>query len=456
MKSYKIFTWMKTNAHNLIPRIVASRIIALCLLVVSALALASLTNGAALNTHAANSAAPDIETTDIAGLAMTEAGIVALPSWANAPAAPSFTQVTLDEEGYTLWTADWGYLPRLCLPYSRIRYPMDLTWYDPNAISDASFILTYKQGDETFDMSYEDPTWTVGLNGNPPDEYHGIGTISGPVIPDELWRGTGYSSAIIPFDPRADKLIDGVNYIWLRQHDYCDNPDLHDQACTCVELRVVQLRARVALGVRALSPENDARNVRITQEPASDALGLHAEPVSPTELRIRFTAPVSASAVNEHTFQLYYRDPNQRRVIVPGEVRQISPVEYVFAPDAPLKDGIRYGAMVWGRANALRLGHSHWVEDQFGEPLERGIQWSFWTMPEIEPRLVPVQVLHDQPLIAHKPTVLRVFMDRVNVHLDVYWRDRWDYVDVEDIEITWRASSGGHAGAASWRAGGPA
>ncbi len=451
MKSHTIFTWMTTYARNFTPRVVAPRVIALCLLVVGVLAATSFANTAALNTRGAMPAAPDMET--------AEAGIAVYPALVNAPASLPPTKVTLDEEGYTLWTTDWGSLPyRWCVPYSRIVYPFDLTWYDPTALSDTSFILTYKQGDEAtiYGDSIDDPTWTVSLNGQPPHEYHAIGTISGPVIPDELWRGTGYSSAIIPFDPQVNRLIDGVNNIWLKQHDYCYNPHLHDQACTCVELRVVQLRARVALGVREVSPENGARNVRVTQASAPDARDLHAALVSPTELRIRFTAPVSSSTVNEHTFQLYYRDPNQQRVVVPGEVRRISPVEYVFAPDAPLKDGIRYGAVVWGRANALRAGHSHWVEDQLGEPLERGMQWSFWTMPEIEPRLVPVQVLHDQPLIAYKPTALRVFMDYINVHLDVYWRDRWEYVDVEDIEITWRASSGAHAGSASWRAGGPA
>ena len=163
--------------------------------------------------------------------------------------------MTTDEEGYTLWTVKWT-PSAWCVPYSRIRYPFDLGVYDPTAFSDASLTLTYNQGDYSFGKGYIDPTWTVALNGKPPDEWRSIGTLSGPVINPEIWPTSGQQQRrrTVRRAGARDALIDGENNVWLRQHDFCPTESLEDSACTCVEIHTVQLRARVNLGVRRVSP----------------------------------------------------------------------------------------------------------------------------------------------------------------------------------------------------------
>ncbi len=346
------------------------------------------------------------------------------------PAAIPITQVTMDEEGYTLWTTDWGD-ESWCVPVSTIRYPFDLGMQDPTKLSDASLILEFSEG--LYHHDVQDLSWTVALNGSPPEDWQSVGAISGPVGGEKVvWNTT-----VINFD--ALRLIDGENNIWLQQHDTCpQEPGCTTCACTCINLKRYTLRAGVDLVISKVSPEPDIRNVWPDQREDS-------------EIRVKFTTLVSPTTVNEHTFQVYYRDDKQQPVNISGQVHKLSDVEYAFVPDAPLKDGVRYQARVWGEMDAAAENYAHWVQDLSGGPLENGRHWAFWTLPQLEVRLEPVQVLEDETLVVGKPTALRVFLASANFHPDVWYKDLWEYVDVEDIQVTWAAPAG-TIGPISWRA----
>ncbi|HNT76623.1 MAG TPA: Ig-like domain-containing protein [Anaerolineae bacterium] len=349
------------------------------------------------------------------------------------PAAIPTTQVTMDEEGYTLWTTDWGD-ESWCVPVSTLRYPFDLGTQDPTKLSDASLILEFSEG--LYHHDVQDPSWTVALNGNPPEDWQSVGAISGPFGGEEVV----WNTAVIGFD--VLRLIDGENNIWLQQHDTCpQEPGCTTCACTCINLKRYTLRAGVDLVISKVSPEPDIRNVWPDQREDS-------------EIRVKFTTLVSPTTVNEHTFQVYYRDDKQQPVNISGQVHKLSDVEYAFVPDAPLRDGVRYQARVWGAMDAAVENYAHWVQDLSGGPLENGRHWAFWTLPQLEVRLEPVQVLEDEKLIVGKPTALRVYLSSANLHTNVWYKDLWEYVDVEDIQFTWGSPSGSYAGAVSWRAGG--
>jgi len=346
------------------------------------------------------------------------------------PAAIPTTQVTMDEEGYTLWTTDWGD-QSWCVPVSTLRYPFDLGAQDPTKLSDASLILEFSEG--LYHHDVQDPSWTVALNGSPPDDWQSVGNISGPVGGEEVV----WNTAVIAFD--ALRLIDGENNIWLQQHDTCpQEPGCTTCACTCINLKRYTLRAGVDLAISKVSPEPDLRNVRPDQHEDS-------------EIRVKFTTLVSPTTVNEHTFQVYYRDDEQQPVNVSGQVHKLSDVEYAFVPDAPLKDGVRYQARVWGETDAVAENYGHWVQDLSGGPLEIGRHWAFWTLPRLEVQLEPVQVLEGAPLVVGKPTVLRVFLSHANFYPDVWYKDLWEYVDLEDVQLMWGSPSGMDSGVSSWR-----
>ena len=110
------------------------------------------------------------------------------------PAAIPTTQVTMDEEGYTLWTTDWGDAS-WCVPVSTLRYPFDLGAQDPTKLSDASLILEFSEG--LYHHDVQDPSWTVALNGSPPDDWQSVGNISGPV--GGGWDGSGRRPGAVPY-----------------------------------------------------------------------------------------------------------------------------------------------------------------------------------------------------------------------------------------------------------------
>ena len=171
------------------------------------------------------------------------------------------TSIEIDEEGYTVWTYD--YSDTWCVMYSRIRWPFNLGTQDPTQLSGTTLELTFAEMEYAVgpegEQRYTDPTWSVGLNGDPPDDWNIVGTIS--AVP--TW---GYKARVtqeVPID--YTELIDGENNLWFRQHDNCDCTGLPDCACTCYELYTVQLRAMVKLGVKSVSPAPDALNVRADQ-----------------------------------------------------------------------------------------------------------------------------------------------------------------------------------------------
>ncbi|HNT77375.1 MAG TPA: Ig-like domain-containing protein, partial [Anaerolineae bacterium] len=356
--------------------------------------------------------------------------------------------ITRDEDGYTVWT--YEYPGSWCVPYSRLRWPFNLGAQDPSDLSETTLRLTFAERIYVVDAEgnprYTDPTWAVALNGKPgpwtDGAFIGDWNIIGAIGTTPTWPDTVPVEQEIPFD--YTELIDGENNLWFQQQDFCHCAGLADCACTCFDLTKVQLRAYTELSVKEVWPAPETRNVP-------------TEPSAPTtlpEIRVRFTTVVSEATVNENTFQVYYLNDKQEPVYVAGKPRRISEIEYAFIPNAPLKDGIRYAVRVWGEMDALVENHDEWVEDLSGGPLELGETWAFWTLPQLEVRLEPVQVLEDETLVVGKPTALRVFLASANFYPDVWYKDLWEYVDVEDIQLMWAAPSGSPPETASWRSDG--
>ncbi len=370
------------------------------------------------------------------------------------------TSITTDVEGYTIWTyGNWNDLSAWCVQFSRLRWPFDLGAQDPTELSETSLIFTFAQKVYVYDENgplYTNPTWGVSLNQLPgpetfvdgyfPSEWNIIGAIgTTPTQGDAI-----FVEQEVPFDHTL--LIDGENNIWFQQQDFCHCSSLWDCACTCYDLASIKLRARVKLSVKDVLPAPDARNVPVQQSIPPETRSLQAGATTDSEIRVRFSTIVSESTVNEQTFQVYYLNDKEEPVYVPGKPRRLSDVEYVFVPDAPLRDGIRYRASVWGEEDEQPHHPGEWVQDLSGGPMEIGRHWEFWTLPQLEVRLEPVQVLEDEALIVGKPTVLRVFLSSANFYPDVYYKDLWEYVDVKDLQLTWRSPSGSYANTVSWRA----
>jgi len=368
----------------------------------------------------------------------------------NAIAADGdLTSITTDKDGYTIWA--YEYPDPWCVMYSRIAWPFNLGTQDPSELSDTRLLLTWAERIYVVDVEgkpiYTNPTWAVALNGKPGawtqdgSAFNGEWNIIGAVGTTPTWPDTIPVEQEIPFD--HTELIDGQNLLWFQQQDFCRCPELVDCACTCYELTKLQLRGRIKLAVKEVSPEPDARGVPVAPSPGTLP-----------EIRVRFTTVVSEATVNEDTFQVYYLSNERKPVYVSGKTRRLTETDYAFIPDAPLKDGIRYQVSVWGETDALKANHTDWVQDLGGGSLETGKHWSFWTLPQLDVDLEPVQVLQYERLVVGKPTVLRVFLSSANLHTDVWYKDWWDYVDVEDIGITWGSPSGANSGAVSWRANG--
>ncbi|MBN1890650.1 MAG: Ig-like domain-containing protein [Thermoflexales bacterium] len=372
--------------------------------------------------------------------------VTAAPRAAAAFGDPA--SITMDEQGYTVWTYEYPDLEGHCWMLSRLRWPFNLGAQDPSELSETTLIFNFGQRQYATgpdgEQRYTNPTWAVALNGKPgawvDGSFSGDWNIIGAIGIEPTWPFIIPAEQEIAFD--HTELIDGENNIWFQQQDFCGTPDFQDMACTCYQLYRIRLRARVKLGIKELSPKPGTEYVNTNQ---------HQRP----EIRVLFNTIVSDTTVNENTFQVYYLDEQQQPVYVSGEPRKLSDVEYIFRPDAPLRDGIRYQARVWGETEATAEKHADWVQDVSGGPLESGAHWPFWTLPQLEVRLAPVQVLEEEALVAYKPTVLRVFLSSASFYTDVWYLDLWDHVDVEDIELSWRSPSGEHEGAASWRASGP-
>ena len=354
------------------------------------------------------------------------------------------TSITMDAEGYTIWTYDnWRDLENWCVQFSRLRWPFDLGAQDPTELSDTTLLFTFAQKVYVIDAEgnplYTDPTWGVGLNGKP-------GPVAEGVFPTDGWNiigaigatpTRGYSVFVtqeVPFD--HTELIDGENNVWFRQSDFCPQPELWDCACTCYDLASIKLRAWVELALKEMSPPPDARNVQVR--------------VGDTEIRIKFTTLVSPTTVNKETFQLSYYDQELNQLMVDGSINALSDTEFTFTPAQPLKAGIRYEVQVWDRSEALSQGRDQWVMDFSGGPLEHGRTWSFWTLPDVQVEVVPVQVLENTPLIVNKATALRTFI-HWELHPDVYMFDQVELIEVYDVSVRWQALQGTHAGHVQWR-----
>ncbi len=172
-------------------------------------------------------------------------------AFGNAPGdAPSDspwpTTKSVDEEGYTVWTVDYG-ADAWCVPVSTLRYPIDLGEQDTTELYDVSLRLRYDQDnfyigmDEYNNLIYivRDPTWSVGFNSHPYDTWQIVGSITGsqPFVGDH-WE----NSPSIPID--RNLLNDGENNVWLKQHDLCPETLLDGVACTCITLNSVKITGR--------------------------------------------------------------------------------------------------------------------------------------------------------------------------------------------------------------------
>jgi hypothetical protein len=348
------------------------------------------------------------------------------------------TTVTQDKEGYTLWTVDWG-SQSWCVPVSVIRYPFNLMGQDPTELSDVTLRLKFNEGayhyvddgSGNYVPVWDDASWGVALNGRPPNDWQLVGAIEAQPSGVKHW----VTSDPIPIDNTL--LIDGENNIWLQQHDnYPQEPGCGTCASTCIELKQVQLRAAVGLEIKTVSPSDGTRNVWFDQR-------------NDSEIRVKFTTVVSSTSVNPETFQVYYFDQDVNKVYVDGDVRPLSGAEYAFVPKQSLLDGVQYIAQVWGKTEAEADDRDKWVMDTGGSPLEEGRTWTFWTIPQLQVKVVPVQVLEGMPLVQDKPTVLRTFI-RWDLKPNVFWKSQAPSIEVEDVTAVWVSSTSDDNGAANW------
>ena len=364
------------------------------------------------------------------------------PPTINAIADSSIpTSITKDADGYTIWT--YEYPGTWCVMYSRIRWPFNLGTQDPSDLSDTTLTLTFGEEPYVLDADgnprYTDPTWAVALNGDPgawtDGDFTGAWNVIGAIGTTPTWPYAVPVEQEVPFD--HTELIDGENNLWFQQQDFCNCSGLEDCACTCYELSKIQLRAQVELGIKETSPAPDTRNVWPDQRTDS-------------EIRVKFTTLVSETTVNQDTFQVYYFDEDVNKVYADGKIKRLSDVEYAFVPTAALLPGVQYMAQVWGEDDALAHSHDDWVQDLSGGPLEEGRFWVFWTLPDLEVTVKPVQVLEGMTLVVNKPTVLRAYV-RWDAPAGVFWKSVAPTVELDDLAIAWVSTAGDDTGAQYWR-----
>ncbi len=341
------------------------------------------------------------------------------------------TVITRDDQGYTTFSVDWSAI-NWCVPVSTLRYPLNLGGNDPTTMSDASLRITYNHGSFTPPENIVDPTWDVAWNGDPPKFWQDVGAISGPLSSEyKIWN-----TETLTVD--SDMLIDGENNLWLRQRDtYPQEPGCSTCASTCVEIDRVELRVAQEFVISSFTPLPDTQNVRLDQRTKS-------------EIRVRFSTLPDPKSLTSETFQVFYMDTRLDPVYVAGSVQRITPTEYAFVPDRPLRDGIRYTAQIWGKTEALDYSREQWVTDIGGNPLEVGNLWSFWTLPELKVTLVPVQTVEIPWLIANKPTVLKTYV-RWDEKPDVFKYDQVYAVELYDLSLTWTAIGSAQKEQVSWR-----
>ncbi len=349
--------------------------------------------------------------------------------------------ITKDADGYTVWT--YEYPESWCVMYSRIRTPFNLGAQDPSELSETAFIFTFYEQPYLWSGEgaplYTDPTWAVALNGKPGAWTDGVflgdWNIIGAIGTIPWWPEKIPVEQEVPFD--YSELIDGENNLWFQQQDFCHCSGLADCACTCYDLRKLQLRARVDLAIKETSPAPDARHVWPDQRTDS-------------EIRVKFTTLVSETTVNKDTFQVYYFDESVNKVYAEGNVKRLSDVEYAFVPTAELLPGVQYVAQVWGANDARDYSHDAWVQDLSGGPLEEGKRWVFWTLPDLQVTVKPVQVLEGMTLVVNKPTVLRAYI-RWDKPEGVFWKSVAPTVQLDDLALAWVSTGGDDAGAQYWR-----
>ena len=188
----------------------------------------------------------------------------------------------------------------------------------------------------------------------------------------------------------------------------------------------MQLRAGV-LQIKSVSPEDGAGNVGPEQNQDS-------------EIKVKFTTVVSSTTVTPDTFQVYYFDQDVNKVYVDGDVSQVSSTEYVFTPKQSLMDGVQYIAQVWGKTDAEADNRDEWVKNQLAVRLKRGVP-GFWTIPQLQVKVSPVQVLEGMALVQDKPTVLRTFI-RWDTHTSVFWKSNVPDVLIDDVVVSWLPPGG--------------
>jgi len=350
--------------------------------------------------------------------------------------------VKKNEEGYTVWT--YEYPGSWCVPFSRLRWPFNIGAQDPTDLSETSLKLTFSEQPYYFTEDgpfYTDPTWAVALNGKPAAWIDGAFTgewnIIGSIGTVPWWPEKIPVEQDVPFD--YSELIDGENNVWFQQQDFCGCSGLPDCACTCYELTKLQLRAYAELSIKEVSPAPDTRNVWPDQ----------GKKAQDSEIHVKFTTLVSPTTVSKETFQVYYFDEDANKVFVEGEVEPISELEFAFVPAAKLLPGVRYVAQVWGENDASAYSHDEWVQDLSGGPLADGQLWTFWTLPDLQVTVKPVQVLEDMALIVNKPTVLRAFI-RWDAPEGVFWKSVAPDVQVEDVVISWLSPDGATSTTYRW------
>jgi len=304
------------------------------------------------------------------------------------------TQSYTDSDGFTHWRSE---IVSGC-SFSDHSYALDID-VDPERMSDISYRMS------NYDVDYNDPQFCE--EGPEVDRMyfndHDLGILTGA---NDSWSINAWSL-------NRSQVVKGSNSIFI-------DTDSTGTGCWCVGVGYIEVTAKVDFQVVSHTPSANEKN----RDFGFLSLGLEAT----------FSIEYDPDTLNEKTFNLEYRDKNGAWQKVSGIFDQLAPETFEFLPDFDLEDGVKYRVTIKGGNNG--------VKSAGGAPLEKDVQWSFWTVPNLDlsdsfggnvcaPSADPCpglevavfQVARNAALVSGKDAVARVFA-RWKKHDDIYDSDQ--------------------------------
>ena len=172
-----------------------------------------------------------------------------------------------------------------------------------------------------------------------------------------ILTGADESFSINAWPLEASQVVSGANDITI-------DTDANNTGCWCVEVKWLEVRAKLDFDVIDHTPVADDRN-----------RDFHADRV---DLSATFSRLPDTTTVTADTFKVEYRDQNGNWQQILGTVGISFPIEenrVVFEPDNDLIDAIRYRVTIRGGPNG--------VKSEDGAEMGEDTVWTFWDSPLI-------------------------------------------------------------------------